>query len=173
MSEKRESKTSYLFSQRGDTWGWATWASSWKCMRNDFYHDWENIKRENLLQKFRGEKVGEAFIRELEAYRNKGCIPWDYRWQAYSQAYGRLVIVPAINLVENIGFDADATHTVSAPGNFPLGAAEMPLPLISPKEEKPDQKYDTIRYREIFNQTYLVRIRNRVRIFLHKMGKNR
>lgn len=157
-----EEKTSYIFSQRGDTWGWATWSSSWQYMRSDFEKDWLEIKQSGRLQKSRGKKVGEAFIRELEHYLFQSVIPWDYKWHAYTQAYQKLVIVPGHNLVKNIGFGKEATHTADAPGEFSLETRPMRFPLITPKEKIADKKYDTIRQKEIFDISLLTRIKRRL-----------
>jgi hypothetical protein len=38
---------------------------------------------------------------------------WDYQWTYSLWREGQVSIIPSQNLVVNIGFDADATHTIS------------------------------------------------------------
>ncbi|NDG74516.1 MAG: hypothetical protein EBX49_04080 [Synechococcaceae bacterium WB8_1B_136] len=37
---------------------------------------------------------------------------WDYQWHYALASQGMLSMVPAVNLIQNIGFTGDATHTV-------------------------------------------------------------
>jgi len=57
---------------------------------------------------------------------------WDYQWTACAWYHGGLTVTPNVNLVTNIGFGPEATHTVSSGDEdglpiFPLG------PLTHPK----------------------------------------
>jgi hypothetical protein len=46
--------------------------------------------------------------------RPAGVSWWDYQWNFALHVHGGLAVVPAVNLVRNIGFGPGATHTVSA-----------------------------------------------------------
>ena len=76
---------------------------------------------------------------------------WDYQWNASVWHYGGLTAVPNVNLVSNIGFRPDATHTVSV--NDPL--AKIPTDtlgeIIHPRIIVQDQDAD----RFVFNKIYL------------------
>jgi hypothetical protein len=54
---------------------------------------------------------------------------WDYQWGFANMVEGRLSVVPNVNLVSNIGFGPDATHTIrDAPSaNLPTEAMTFPL----------------------------------------------
>lgn len=164
----KEEDSSYIFSKRGDTWGWATWADRWDCMKGSFEKDWQEIKSNHLIERQMGNYHGNAFIRELEEYINQDIIPWDYQWHARCISAGKVMIVPGINLVSNIGFDQNATHTMEAPGGVDMTSYEMQFPLRGPATEKPNRKYDLARQREIFHVTIVTRIKRRIKKVIKK-----
>ena len=38
---------------------------------------------------------------------------WDYQWLFANWLEGRLSILPAVNMISNVGFDKNATHTIA------------------------------------------------------------
>ncbi len=158
-----EEDTSYIFSRRGDIWGWATWADRWTCMEQDFFAEWKRMLDEHLVAKHYGRKVERALIRENGKYGLKP--PWDIKWIDYTMASGRLAIVPGRNMVTNIGFDTNATHTNVAP-DFSLKKNPMVFPMTEPDEVKPNKRYDTTRQRENFAISYYTRVKRRIKRFL-------
>ena len=131
-------------------------------MSSDFASEWASIKTQKLLQKQMGTSAGDAYIRELEHYKNQSIIPWDYQWHARCLAYGKKVIVPGVNLVSNIGFDTAATHTAEAPGGVSMERYAMQFPMIPPATEEVNYKYDKARQREIFQVSLWTRIKRRI-----------
>ncbi len=158
----KEEKPGYIFSRRGDTWGWATWADRWQQMKKDFHGEWKDIKDQKLLQQRMGKSAGEAYVREVEHYKNQSIIPWDYQWHARCLAYGKKVIVPGVNLVSNIGFDNAATHTAEAPGGVSMERYAMHFPMTPPESEEVNRRYDRARQREIFQVSMITRIKRRI-----------
>ena len=66
------------------------------------------------MQEILGDSRLVAFWEKMldRAYRNEGNVDyWDYQWGLACWANNGLVILPTVNLVENIGFGKDATHT--------------------------------------------------------------
>lgn len=102
---------SYNFSRFTHVWGWATWRRAWKhydveikkyqkhkekLQKYDFFHrKKEYLDRKNILDKI--------IFGELDT--------WDYQWNFCVRINNGLAIRPRINLVKNIGFREDATHT--------------------------------------------------------------
>jgi hypothetical protein len=67
---------------------------------------------------------------------------WDYQWFLIRLLNGKAVI-PCCNLVSNIGFSEDATHTIN--GNSPLAnllKGEVCFPLAEPKWLVEDRRRD-------------------------------
>ena len=102
---------SYTFSRFTQIWGWATWADRWK------HYDvtLEKYKQNrNLLEDF------EFFREDFENRSRKKILDrlsdglidtWDYQWNFTVRVNHGLSIRPRVNLIQNIGFGAEATHT--------------------------------------------------------------
>jgi len=112
--ESFDTESSYFFSNFGGIWGWATWKRAW-----NFYdvnmRDWSKISNE----KYNLRKIIGSYIDYKIRYRNfqltyEGHIDtWDYQWIFARLMNRMLIIIPRVNLVTNIGFSKDATHTNS------------------------------------------------------------
>jgi hypothetical protein len=58
---------------------------------------------------------------------------WDYQWDFARLINSGLAIVPNKNLVKNLGFGHDATHTVNGTNEMTsMEASEMEFPLRHP-----------------------------------------
>ncbi len=68
---------------------------------------------------------------------------WDYQYNYHIWDNNWISITPTINLIANIGFDKNATHTnnINGPGSKLL-ANNIEFPLISCSNEKINYKYD-------------------------------
>lgn len=107
------SKYSYSFSKYGGIWGWATWRRAWQHYDRDM-KTWADVKQNNLIDYIYddwAEKIywTNVFDRVVKGVPNT----WDYQWLYARWTQHELSISPAVNLVSNIGFGSDATHTYS------------------------------------------------------------
>lgn len=164
----KEERTSYIFSRRGDTWGWATWSNRWKVMNNSFEKEWENLVSSHVFEKRMGLRSGKAFIKEVERYKFQNITPWDYQWHARCLAYGKKAIVPKVNLVSNVGFDANATHTSESPVGISMERYELRFPLVAPETNRVNKKYDRERQRILFQVSLFTRARRRIKRIVAK-----
>ena len=98
---------SYGFSYNTGTWGWATWKRAWQEWHWD-RQKWEEEK-EYWLEGVYSNKYRKDWIRDFERYLSVGQRPWDYVWRFCVGK--RLSIFPSVNLISNIGFGENATHT--------------------------------------------------------------
>ena len=108
----------YYFSKYPRSWGWATWKRSWLKYDRDL-KDWPNIKSKGILKnQFKNNyefKFWEKILDNIYKYNLPNT--WDYQWTLYSFLNSGLTIVPNKNLIKNIGFDEDATHTFEGEAN--------------------------------------------------------
>jgi hypothetical protein len=136
---EREKEYSYTFSKLTYIWGWATWRRAWKL------HDFRMpLFKEVDAKRYLAPVYDSIYERDLFQYvfgkmytgddqntsrRNI----WDYQWQFACRINSGLVIVPALNLVSNIGFGEFATSvSADSPGRG-LKCEEMDFPLIHPE----------------------------------------
>lgn len=143
---RRRTKYSYYFSRYAHLWGWATWRRAWNSYDVDMKM-WQEIRDGSWLFDILGSTRPEIrdgqyqidikrSIRTVQYWHSifehtyKGRIDtWDYQLLFASWLQNGLHILPNINLVSNIGFGLEATHTkvISHCANLPIIAMEYPL----------------------------------------------
>ena len=109
---KRDGDYSYYFSYYGSFWGWATWKSRWNSYDVEMKNYYEVKSKNYLWDIFGNQEEADFRINSFEAIKN-GFNTWDYQWAYTRYINSGLSIVPEVNLVKNIGFGKDATHTHS------------------------------------------------------------
>ena len=103
---------SYYFSFYPHCWGWASWRRCWKHYDGEMTH-WPRLRDSGLLETvFRNPQERSYWIGIWDRL-HKDNFPdsWAYRWTLSCIAMGGLTALPNRNLVSNIGFGPDATHT--------------------------------------------------------------
>ncbi len=107
----RRGSASFYASKYFHCWGWATWQDRWD--KFDFtmtpspsYPDAEIIRNFSSIE---GER--EYWLSIFRRVRQGKIKTWDYRWLYNLWKNRLLTITPQINLVQNIGFGENATHT--------------------------------------------------------------
>ena len=104
---------SYYFSRFGPIWGWASWRRAWQAYDVEM-KAWDVLKNSAQLRQLCPEPFEAGWRREvLDAVRSGEVDTWDYQWAFAKMRCGGLNVVPAVNLVSNIGFGPDATHTLN------------------------------------------------------------
>jgi hypothetical protein len=131
---------SYYFSYYPDMWGWATWRRAWQLYDRDLSR-WPKFKRAGGLRSvFDGDRWREAAWSTWFDLTAVGEIDgWDYQWIYTVIEQGGLACYPTRNLVSNLGYQAEATHTIvevgGDPGPLACSAHQgMVFPLRHPRE---------------------------------------
>ena len=90
-----------------------------------------------------------SLYRQLKSIGAKKPHTWDAQWLFYSLVHGRLSICPTTNLVENIGFGPQATHTkqVRKGSGRDCKREEMAFPLVHAPIEVSEQMTEHYRSR--------------------------
>lgn len=103
---------SYYFSAFSNVWGWASWRDRWNGFTLSFTEEAkEEIQSTIRLQmpKKHQTLLMQNWLHEIQ----RGTLDsWAIPFALYNMCLNRLSIVPTQNLVSNIGFGPDATHTV-------------------------------------------------------------
>lgn len=121
---------SYYFCKVGSIWGWATWRSRWAEYDANLGR-WPALRETNAIEDVFDRPRDVRHWREIFDAMHEGTGPntWDYQW-AFAAFFGnQMMVVPKVNLIENIGFGPGATHTTETdPRNIvPVQALEFPL----------------------------------------------
>lgn len=126
-----QSNNSYFFSAYTLTWGWATWRRVWKQVDMDM--SWcDPLASEKMLRSLFPHTAEWKYWHRLFQRIHNGDKKnaWDYQLILSSFRYSQYCVIPAINLVSNIGFGPDATNCrdeFSLMHNIPRGELEFPL----------------------------------------------
>lgn len=109
---------SYYFARIPLTWGWATWRRCWENYDADLV-SWPLLCKSNLLDDVFVDPVEKEYWSDKWQYsfENTNVSWWDYQWSLTCVKNNGLSIEPNRNLVNNIGFGVDATHTIGIPVN--------------------------------------------------------
>lgn len=105
---------SYYFSHWPHIWGWATWKRAWKQFDPDV-SDWPQQKNTDFFKDIFPLAADRRHWEQVMDNQHAGLIDtWDFPWAYACWKTGGLSILPDQNLVTNIGFGVDATHTTDA-----------------------------------------------------------
>ena len=120
----------YRFSRIPTVWGWATWRRAWQTYRLDI-RDWKSECGVTQLARTLGRSATMTafWATEFELTGRGNVDTWDWQLSYASMRNDQFVATSNVNLVENIGFGADATHTH---GESPILQAPRPVPLPLP-----------------------------------------
>jgi len=144
---QHSSDYSYYFSRNGHIWGWATWRRAWKLFDYQIKL-YGKLKRKGYFDGFFLNPLEKFYrLRKFDLTISKEKVDWwDYQWDFARFANSGLSIVPQKNLVTNLGFGTDATHTRNGNSNSAaMKAYEIEMPLRHPpfvvRDIESDKKY--------------------------------
>jgi len=159
------SNYSYHFGTMPQAWGWASWRRAWRNF------DWEISNLDEVQSNEYLSKVfsnNKHFKRQLQRWKlvERGRIDtWDFQWQFSVISNHGLTIVPKLNLISNIGFGEDATHTHSTNSDkSSISAKEISFPITHPITVIPDEKLDRWFQERMLGPTSIYkRVKNKLR----------
>ena len=138
----------------GDKYLRATWRDRWQ---NDYDVDlkeWPKIRDENRVQDWYGtQQERDAFAFNLARTHALEINTWDYQWNFGSRLNGRLSIMPNVNLISNIGFGVEATHTKEHNEFSNLPTTPIVFPLKHPTAIFASEQLDSRLFQRSAKQT--------------------
>jgi hypothetical protein len=131
---------SYGFSRVTSSWGWATWRRSWEGYR--LFP--EMIRADEPWLATLHSNAASFLRREFTVFAEGKARTWDYQFMVQVLRAGQLNVIPARNLVLNIGFDGMGTHFGKSgrPWAAPAFAFDPSDDWSDHPEFKPDERYD-------------------------------
>ena len=149
---------SYYFSRYAHVWGWASWRRAWK-----FYDEkMEQCSVENyseiLLQFTDNQSFTKYWYKVFQQTSIGEINTWDYQWTFACWNQKGLSVVPSVNLVSNLGFSADSTHTYKPSPLANMLTEKINLPLKHPKHVVRHKKADKYVECQQFSRPILNRI---------------
>ncbi len=144
---------SYFFSRYNHCWGWASWRRAWQHYEPKM-SSWPRLRGTDwLINLGDGHRDFQRCWSRIFDIAKEGKVDsWAYRWTFSCWVQDGLSVLPYKNLVKNIGFGEDSTHTKGDGkwiGKIPLET--MPLPLVHPREIEPNKIADRWTDLNVFN----------------------
>ncbi len=166
---------SYYFSKYNDIWGWASWRRAWN------YYDfemktWPEYKKLNLIESVCDNPDEQRFWTNIFDSVFAGSVDtWDYQWTYACFAQRGLAVIPNSNLISNLGFRSDATHTRSEDNAL----ARLPTNNIWEIKHPPvvvrNQEADTHAFKNVFlgenkltGDNFLEKIQHKLLLLIRK-----
>jgi hypothetical protein len=141
-------KEDLFFSRLVPIWGWATWRRAWNAYDTDMSR---NDELDQLpLKKWYGSQASNV-RKAIRRIHDDKVDAWGARWALSVLVNDGLSVVPRSNLISNVGFGKDATHTKvdSHLANRPFG--ELGTVLTRKADLSSDPAYDEA-YLRIMNR---------------------
>lgn len=136
---QKRTEYSYYFSRHTYVWGWATWKRAWQ------HYDlemklWPEIKTAGFLRDILvSSKAVKHWTKDFQQLYEGRIDTWDYQWMFACWANNGINIHPNSNLVSNIGYGLESTHTSRKKSKY----AEIPTePITFPLKHPPFMIYD-------------------------------
>jgi hypothetical protein len=135
-SETLWKEYSYRFSAIPQVWGWATWRDRWEKYSLDI-RNWrsQGLSNLTLLKTVNYSPSAFAFwSANFDLMAKMAVDTWDTQLVNAAMRNRALAVIPNVNLVENIGWGGDATHTHQVPPSLQdLAGISFPLqhPTVS------------------------------------------
>ncbi|MHB8276110.1 MAG: nucleotide-diphospho-sugar transferase [Candidatus Humimicrobiaceae bacterium] len=169
----KRGNSSYYFSKYTTTWGWATWKRAWKLFDMDL-SSFSDFKENKLISNIFFNKSMEKYwfnIFQL-VYDKKILFVWDYQWFFSVIINNGLCINPNVNMVSNIGFDENATHTkdkYSRMANLPsfsINDISHPKFILASKEA---DEFFFKKYCSVKKVSFIIRLKTILKKFLERL----
>ncbi len=135
-------KASYYFSQLSNIWGWASWKRVWNLYDRDLSKYTEAAAGDFLQKNFQDPLLADHWFDIFRRLKAGKIDTWDQQFQFLTFFENGLCVTPNTNLISNIGFGTDATHTFEARdhnANQPLGEIKN---IVHPDHVVADKEAD-------------------------------
>ena len=124
--------SSFYYSHLNHVWGWGSWRRAWRTYSVSV-DETETTIRNVLSSLFpMHQYIQEWWLKHISMAARGDITTWDYQWTFTLWKEGQVCVTPVQNLVVNIGFDEEATHTQddTCPGfNLRFGSLKPPYQL--------------------------------------------
>jgi hypothetical protein len=148
----------YYFSIYNHIWGWASWSNRWK----NYDVNLERFENSDFIDSiFNKKRVIKHWKNIYENMKQQKIDTWDYQWMFTVWKKMQLSILPNINLVENIGFGPEATHTKHNDKMANIKNSEIVLEK-HPTEVEQNREADEFTSKNIYHRSLFIRITNRI-----------
>ena len=137
----------YYYSALNDIWGWATWKRAWSKFSLDMT-GLDEFLNKGLLDIYVGNSEISSWLRAyMVAAKDPSSTTWSSQWCYAMAKQFAFTIVPPKNLVRNIGFLGEGSHSDSPRWNiYSSIMAEEIHQFKTPSFFSPNRELDQVRF---------------------------
>ncbi|MDO9231860.1 MAG: acyltransferase [bacterium] len=133
---------SYYFSKYAFIWGWATWRRAWKHYNVNLKNLPVFKEKKQIRHIFEDKNEQKYWLNIFNLVYDGKIDTWDYQWAYAIFKNNALAIVPNVNLISNIGFGKNSTHTTGGPlANLETFSIDIIIHPNSINQNKYSDKY--------------------------------
>lgn len=163
----------YFFSRYDSCWGWATWRRAW-CAFDADMNDWPKLREAGALSDVFPSNATKHYSPVFDRVHEGNLDSWAYAW-TFARARNGWSAVPKVNLVQNLGFGPEATHTTDSRNPMArIGVGQIMFPLKHPMtfaiERKRDLEWERFAFRRRPIRLGLIKIREVFRALGRRFG---
>ena len=168
---KKRTDDSYYFSRYGHVWGWASWRRAWKYF-DEKLGQWPEAKHNEVLLHWADDPRFIIYWSSIfEKAASGKADTWDYQWTFTCWNQNGLSIIPSSNLVSNIGFIRDSTHTNTKSPLACMAVKSIKFPMSHPNYVVRHWKADRHVECQQFSRPLLSRILQKLFRFIRWRGQ--
>ncbi len=161
---KKWGKNSYYFSNLTHIWGWASWRRVWDSYDVNLKNHEIQFAEKILKNIFHDNRIVKKWLIIFKDLKIKKIDTWDYQFAFLNFFNNRLSIIPNVNLIKNIGFDGNATHTFSLNRNANIPHEKL-FNISHPNERKvqKDADFKTLFFEFGLKEKKIVRVFKKIK----------
>jgi len=159
---KKRGEESYYFSKFCHVWGWATWRRAWQhydVQIKSFGEFKSEGKIKNILP---DKKMQQHWLKLFRTVYDNRLDTWDFQWVYTVWEQKGLSIIPNVNLVSNIGFGEEATHTKDSAHVLAENVHGKLSEIIHPKEVAQNTEADRYTFYHKIYRSKWKKIKSRI-----------
>jgi hypothetical protein len=160
----KRGEASYYFSKLCHVWGWATWRRAWRHYDVSI-KSFGEFKSNNAIAKILpDEKMQKHWLKLFQTVYDNALDTWDFQWVYTVWEKNGMSIIPNVNLVSNIGFGEEATHTKATGHILSEVKTDTLDKTIHPTEMKTNEEADRYTFYHKIYRGKLSKIMDRIKI---------
>lgn len=113
FSESEDSSFDYRRSKCAFVWGWATWRKAWQMYDLDMTDLKVPYEENNTILKIKDHygRFSNSLTSLIIKVKSDKIDTWDAQWAYSIWRNNGYTLLPSVNLISNIGFGGNSTHT--------------------------------------------------------------
>jgi hypothetical protein len=168
---RKNSEYDYYFSRYNHIWGWASWRRVWQHYSREA-RIWPEFRDIGFIESVIKSKDERRFwTKAFQSVYDGKIDTWDYQLVLALWGQGMVSVIPSVNLISNIGFGADATHTTGASMYASIPVKAISFPLRHPEIFLPDTKADSFTAKSMFTSSIIKKAFRRISAMMNKLIK--